>query len=1569
MPVWDTPSSSNYSFERVGPATIKRKKKKDGWLDVPGNFLTDIKDSAVGMALAVPRGVGHLTNDIGEAFTGGDDFESSDAAWGMIKAVKDDYAYTYAPLLGIGDAEFNPGLTLSRIKEHPLGPVLDVLALFSGGAAAAGKGGKIAAGTSGSAKGAKWAGLESRGKLFDEAGDIESIQSRIDQLEADLDSIPPRDENFPEKNDPRDQARAQALQEELVFLWEKKKSGNGFVSDSAWDALAPKSTDDLGNFVPNKKWIEAKKAEVENVQELRDRVKELGGVLGPDGEIFLPKTKQITPKGVSTGGYERTVGDNAYKRARQNAVDRFAAKYHNAPMIGASVRGARQNARRADQSSVIEAQALAARLERDAANMEPELTRFFGSAFPSSSVESEIKARRAQMEMLGKHEGLAVSPDTIDVNDGGIPWGDSRVASRLDWTENGRRNARGDTKFDPSKITLRESADGVGYEAIPNDELREQGYKSHSEMFGETLRHDWDARAGYSSRSNPDAPEEAFHWWQYEDDDPRQEILRNQAIIDRQFEDDGYIYRGMSGEELRSILESGKSPSRHDDIDTRYDNTQAGISFSKAPAESADWLLKWAIGPNEQTRSDHLFRKKYIIKMKDDGSWPKGKIERTEREVHSEFVTADAIEDIIEVLPVAKNGDYDGALGVFRSLGRPVVKDEDITPASLMEDIPYRRAQLEDEIARRQQSLEGMGQYKPRAGRVETEINERQREADFLKRAEDMGEMGVASIMNRDAYLNSHEFKILHEGMKSNRDSAHVDRLIDEMAKYNPEGAARLSSIVSDKNKVEGFRGFMRDMLKAYYEKIGPDMVYAKETGAIARGKNPKAPRPQRVKDGEVVDTGTRGMAPEEFAQIQRAFREENQFRELGGNPVNDYADYADAEAEAFRYAEEILGESIDSIRGSSTLGVPVMSHSIVREGVDPDFSTGAGGKPGTLPKPGTPEFMKNTFITNEFALNQMNGPKSIIRALEHAALAKSSTARFRGLISQMYKGANAPGKGWIRLDDNKKSQLRNAVHDIVSFMEDDFTVLSGGNQVDMVATMGETLRKLAADLDAEGDVWVPKGSMKALFNGIERERHMVGDLYANATKIWRNLTLGLRPQWMVNNMVGNLTLLAMEHGLWSSMRSLAVSYKDTFYDEWLQRKGVREADNTSIASVLREHAPAVMETGQYRDGSNTSGLVPMRAKKGAKALDEGSFEAQLKEWLGEQDKHESINDDMVKMSIIKRGGAASKSVVTGQAGLRFNSKWIDDPARRAAFLANMAPHIKRLKARVKNETGESMTNAEAIAHLLKDDAMKDFAISKTLRDMIDYREMTPNERKWLRGTFPFYAWLRGMTKRYAQLTVEKPMLMSAIQHVAEISEQDPDFDDKYPEWMRRMAKIDPGAIADLIRGDTEGGATAVNLSSMNVMQTPADIATLINTLFYGDKDDLAATGSIANYANPYLKAVLETLTGKNLFTGNQLKENVTDPEMSPAMVLARRMGSSFPLIRDAMEFREVQDPEYQPMSEPGSLGYGTFFQPFPNSVIDEQLAMEARIRDDERAQQELERAAEIEKRKKAARG
>lgn len=1185
MPVWETPGSSSEPFQRVGPASIKRKKKRDDdWWDVPGNFLTDVKDTAVGMALAVPRAAGHITHDIGSTFSGDFDYETDDAAWGMVKAIKDDYKHTYGPLLGWG-GDFDPGLTYSRIKQHPLGPVLDVLALVSGGASLVGKGAKIAA-TSGSARGAKLAGLESRGLLFDDAGKF--------NLDAVRDLVPKRDNGLGELvPDPKVIRDVNGVPEFSELQYYKDYIG--------------------GENSPRRPEI---------AEDLIARVKTLGGVMNGD-EVLLPRAKRVTghPDG-DKGGYIRHASPSIYTRGRQNAVDKFAAKHHNFPGIGASGVGARRNARVAGDGKFIRSQVLTSRLKRDQDRIkgeDPEGYRALPYIYPSSRIDSRREAREAQVAAMER----------------------------------------------------------MGPEMIPETEL------------------------------------EAHH-------------------VDR-------------------------------------------------------------------------------------------------------------------------------------------------------------RAGLENP------------------------------------------ELGDQSIRVEHEYLNSPEFRGITSALRGDWDNAKL--AVSEIAAIDPVKAKRFGEKWLDPEHAEGYKGMVRDMISAYYTEIGPNMMKAQETGRVTRAA---------IKGKPV------GRGNEARRQRERSIGEEQQFRELADNPED--ASLASIFDDPMLSEMGIDLRQIRKDADAEDLGAPILSHAIARE--SKTSPTGSRGRPGQLPDPNTPEFRKNSYITNQFALNQMNGPRAIVRALEHAALARESTGKFRSLISQAYRGKTSPGKGWVRLDEEKALQFKNGVEDVLSFLEDDFTLLSGGTQISMVDDLASTLKKMAKDLDSQQDIWVPSRAMNTLFTSIKREQNMAGNLYSNATRIWRNLTLGLRPQWMINNMVGNLTLLAMEHGIWNSMRSLAVSYRDQIGDQ-------------SISKVIDEKAPQVLETGQYREGMNTS--KPTKIDKAERLADEGGFEESLKGWLSDQEPEEAIGDTMAKMSIIKSAGQKGKRLVSGEAGLRFNSKWIDDPARRAALLANLAPHIKQLRARAAGADGKKMTNAEAIARLLENDEIKDMTISKTMRDMIDYRDMTPGERKWLRGTFPFYAWLRGMNKRYMQLLVEKPELMAVIQHVAEISEQDPDFDERYPEWMRRMAKIDPGTIAEMIRGENEGGTPAINLSAMNIMQTPADVATLINTLFYGDKDDLAATGSIANYSNPFLKAMLETITGKNLFTGNQLAENVTDPEMSPATLLARRTAGAFPIVRDAMEYGQVEDPEYKPMSEPGQLGYGRFFQPMPNTLVDDALAMESRTRDEERSVQEIGRAAEIEKRKKKA--
>jgi hypothetical protein len=150
-----------------GQSYSKPKKKRSDNPFIP-NFLEDSKPAkfiggyaknlgtdVVGTAAGIPRGLLEVgkagIHDAGKAVGLANGEYRLD---NIGRAIAKDYEYTYRPFIE-GDFE----LFAKRVYEHPLSPILDVLTLFSGGGAAVGKAGKIAA-KAGSERGAKLAGLE-----------------------------------------------------------------------------------------------------------------------------------------------------------------------------------------------------------------------------------------------------------------------------------------------------------------------------------------------------------------------------------------------------------------------------------------------------------------------------------------------------------------------------------------------------------------------------------------------------------------------------------------------------------------------------------------------------------------------------------------------------------------------------------------------------------------------------------------------------------------------------------------------------------------------------------------------------------------------------------------------------------------------------------------------------------------------------------------------------------------------------------------------------------------------------------------------------------------------------------------------------------------------------------------------------------------------------------------------------------------------------------------------------------------------------------------------------------------
>lgn len=801
------------------------------------------------------------------------------------------------------------------------------------------------------------------------------------------------------------------------------------------------------------------------------------------------------------------------------------------------------------------------------------------------------------------------------------------------------------------------------------------------------------------------------------------------------------------------------------------------------------------------------------------------------------------------------------------------------------------------------------------------------RASEYKDRLGEVDPMHVASLQNEDAFLQSPEFRAVEAAL--DLDKSRAREVGDAIAEIEAVDPARADSIrkATDPKVLERYRSFLRDGVSEWYQQVAPNIDYARTRGTT------------EAHASRTSESSAR-------AQIKRGRAEEAQFRELASGLSPSRQSPADIASSIVKDSQR-YGIDLEELRpANSPYEIPVLSHSIVG---DSGAKRNGRGRGRSQPSPSSPEFKKNSYISNEFALNQFNGMDGIIRTVENAAAARNSVSRFRAMIGQSYKGERAPAsRGWERLKDVDRTRFADGIRNIYNYLENDFTMLSGGNRIDMVDNLAETLKKYADDLESNGTIWVPTGAVKKMFPEIIRNENLAGKLYSNVTRMWRDWTLGLRPQWMINNMVGNLTLLAMEHGLWTSLRSLYVAYKDS-----------------DLKEVIDREAPSVIESSLYREA--TAGDAFRNSRHAIDAIEDEDF----KRFLKEQDPNDSIGATKAKLSFIKNSRLGK--LASGQAGMSFNARWIDDPARRAALFANMAPHIDKMK-RAMEKQGAKISNADAMAELLKDPSMKDFAIQKTLKDMIDYSDLTPFERQWVRGVFPFYAWLRGMTRRTGQMFGDNPERLALLNQIAERANENPDYGEEYPEWMRRFIRLkDDSWLAGKIRGeDREGGSAALDFGAMNIFQTPADIATLVNAAVYGDTSDFTATGSIANYSNPLLKSMIETITGKNLYTGGDLPHTFTDPEKSNPAVLMERLAVSFPIIRDIQKSRQLVDPDYIASVEDGYEIPGAgrsitnmFLTPVANKLVNDEAAIESESKRKERRAQQLRQAAERKKKLK----
>ena len=154
---------------------------------------------------------------------------------------------------------------------------------------------------------------------------------------------------------------------------------------------------------------------------------------------------------------------------------------------------------------------------------------------------------------------------------------------------------------------------------------------------------------------------------------------------------------------------------------------------------------------------------------------------------------------------------------------------------------------------------------------------------------------------------------------------------------------------------------------------------------------------------------------------------------------------------------------------------------------------------------------------------------------------------------------------------------------------------------------------------------------------------------------------------------------------------------------------------------------------------------------------------------------------------------------------------------------------------------------------------------------MLDYSDLTDFERSWMRGTFPFYSWVRKIVPLMLQAIVETPHLVGVSAKFANALQSGTEQPGVVPDWM------------------ADSGLVAINKSEdpfshfMFDPNNPIHELNILPVMFQnGDPDQPGLKGppeaisDILEKAHPILRTIAETATGRDVWSQRDLTEGQT---------------------------------------------------------------------------------------------
>jgi hypothetical protein len=260
--------------------------------------------------------------------------------------------------------------------------------------------------------------------------------------------------------------------------------------------------------------------------------------------------------------------------------------------------------------------------------------------------------------------------------------------------------------------------------------------------------------------------------------------------------------------------------------------------------------------------------------------------------------------------------------------------------------------------------------------------------------------------------------------------------------------------------------------------------------------------------------------------------------------------------------------------------------------------------------------------------------------------------------------------------------------------------------------------------------------------------------------RVWRSLLLGLRPAFLVNNVVGNSMMYAMKIGGKGAIRDLFGVMREMKGDKVARRLLLDKstppemrAELEGQLSPIREHFP---EQGQQA----TFGFSQTPATQG------------LRSYPG------------------KAGRAFNKT--TG--ALPHLTAKVAEQYPREALVRNFIRRSPEFKAVWKQLPSETRSFNDAAGQLLKGKGGAEFQqrISEQVdRSLGNYTHLGPFERNVMRNALPFYAWYRAIAKTTLHLATDNPLRARALFALGQIGAENT-LNTTLPSYLRGAIQL-PG--------------------------------------------------------------------------------------------------------------------------------------------------------------------------------